>query len=161
MNVLIDNRQNIIEIKPEIESFVNKVIKAVLEFENCNDNYEISISFVDNEEIKDLNKQYRNIDAPTDVLSFPMLEFNKKSNDETIVKEVFIDEEIPLGDIVISTEKVIEQAKEYGHGQDRELAFLLVHGMLHLLGYDHIQESDEIIMLKKQEEILELLNIKR
>ncbi|NLM44528.1 MAG: rRNA maturation RNase YbeY [Clostridiales bacterium] len=161
MNVLIDNRQNIIEIKPEIESFVNKVIKAVLEFENCNDNYEISISFVDNEEIKDLNKQYRNIDAPTDVLSFPMLEFNKKSNDETIVKEVFIDEEIPLGDIVISTEKVIEQAKEYGHGQDRELAFLLVHGMLHLLGYDHIQESDEIIMRKKQEEILELLNIKR
>ena len=161
MNVLIDNRQNIIEIKPEIESFVNKVIKAVLEFENCNDNYEISISFVDNEEIKDLNKQYRNIDAPTDVLSFPMLEFNKKSNDETIVKEVFIDEEIPLGDIVISTEKVIEQAKEYGHGQDRELALLLVHGMLHLLGYDHIQESDEIIMRKKQEEILELLNIKR
>ena len=161
MNVLIDNRQNIIEIKPEIESFVNKVIKAVLEFENCNDNYEISISFVDNEEIKDLNKQYRNIDAPTDVLSFPMLEFNKKSNDETIVKEVFIDEEIPLGDIVISTEKVIEQAREYGHGQDRELAFLLVHGMLHLLGYDHIQESDEIIMRKKQEEILELLNIKR
>ena len=161
MNVLIDNRQDIIEIKPEIESFVNKVIKAVLEFENCNDNYEISISFVDNEEIKDLNKQYRNIDAPTDVLSFPMLEFNKKSNDETIVKEVFIDEEIPLGDIVISTEKVIEQAKEYGHGQDRELAFLLVHGMLHLLGYDHIQESDEIIMRKKQEEILELLNIKR
>ena len=150
MNVLIDNRQNIIEIKPEIESFVNKVIKAVLEFENCNDNYEISISFVDNEEIKDLNKQYRNIDAPTDVLSFPMLEFNKKSNDETIVKEVFIDEEIPLGDIVISTEKVIEQAKEYGHGQDRELAFLLVHGMLHLLGYDHIQESDEIIMPKSR-----------
>jgi len=158
---LIDNRQNIIKITPDVEAFVNKIINAVLEFENFDSDYEVSISFVDNDEIKELNRQYRNIDATTDVLSFPLLEFDRKSNNEPVIKDVLIDTEISLGDIVISTEKVIEQAKEYGHSQDRELAFLLVHGMLHLLGYDHIQESDEKIMFKKQEEILNLLNIKR
>ncbi len=161
MSVLIDNRQNIIKITPDVEAFVNKIINAVLEFENFDSDYEVSISFVDNVEIKELNRQYRSIDAPTDVLSFPLLEFDRKSNNEPVIKDVLIDTEISLGDIVISTEKVIEQAKEYGHSQDRELAFLLVHGMLHLLGYDHIQESDEKIMFKKQEEILNLLNIKR
>lgn len=161
MSVLIDNRQNIIKITPDVEAFVNKIINAVLEFENFDSDYEVSISFVDNDEIKELNRQYRNIDATTDVLSFPLLEFARKSNNEPVIKDVLIDTEISLGDIVISTEKVIEQAKEYGHSQDRELAFLLVHGMLHLLGYDHIQESDEKIMFKKQEEILNLLNIKR
>ncbi|HHY77945.1 MAG TPA: rRNA maturation RNase YbeY [Clostridiales bacterium] len=161
MSVLIDNRQNIIKITPDVEAFVNKIINAVLEFENFDSDYEVSISFVDNDEIKELNRQYRNIDATTDVLSFPLLEFDRKSNNEPVIKDVLIDTEISLGDIVISTEKVIEQAKEYGHSQDRELAFLLVHGMLHLLGYDHIQESDEKIMFKKQEEILNLLNIKR
>lgn len=160
MSVLIDNRQNIIKITPDVEAFVNKIINAVLEFENFDSDYEVSISFVDNVEIKELNRQYRSIDAPTDVLSFPLLEFDRNNN-EVIKKDVVVDTEIPLGDIVISTEKVIEQAKEYGHSQDRELAFLLVHGMLHLLGYDHIQESDEKIMFKKQEEILNLLNIKR
>jgi len=161
LSVLIDNRQNIIKITPDVEAFVNKIINAVLEFENFDSDYEVSISFVDNDEIKELNRQYRNIDATTDVLSFPLLEFDRKSNNEPVIKDVLIDTEISLGDIVISTEKVIEQAKEYGHSQDRELAFLLVHGMLHLLGYDHIQESDEKIMFKKQEEILNLLNIKR
>jgi len=161
LSVLIDNRQNIIKITPDVEAFVNRIINAVLEFENFDSDYEVSISFVDNDEIKELNRQYRNIDATTDVLSFPLLEFDRKSNNEPVIKDVLIDTEISLGDIVISTEKVIEQAKEYGHSQDRELAFLLVHGMLHLLGYDHIQESDEKIMFKKQEEILNLLNIKR
>jgi len=144
-----------------MEAFVNKIINAVLEFENFDSDYEVSISFVDNNEIKELNRQYRNIDAPTDVLSFPLLEFERNGNNEPVIKDVLIDAEISFGDIVISTEKVTEQAKEYGHSQERELAFLLVHGMLHLLGYDHIQESDEKIMFKKQEEILNLLNIKR
>jgi len=161
LSVLIDNRQNIIEITPEMENFINKVIKAVLEFEKFDVDYEVSISFVDNVEIKELNRQYRSIDAPTDVLSFPLLEFERNGNNEPVIKDVLIDTEISFGDIVISTEKVIEQSKEYGHSQERELAFLLVHGMLHLLGYDHMQESDEKIMFKKQEEILNMLNIKR
>jgi len=159
--VLIDNRQDIIEITDEREAFIEKVVKAVLDYEKWDEEVEVSISFVDNKEIQKLNREFRNIDAPTDVLSFPMLEYEEISDDEAFSEEDYIEAEIPLGDIVISTEKVIEQSKEYGHSQERELAFLLVHGMLHLLGYDHMNEEDERIMFQKQEEILNVLNLKR
>lgn len=162
MAVLIDNRQDIMEISYDMEAFVEKIVKAVLDYEKWDEDFEVSISFVDNKEIQTLNKQYRNIDAPTDVLSFPMLEYDEKgSDDESLSEEDYIDAEIPLGDIVISTEKAIEQSKEYGHSQEREIAFLLVHGMLHLLGYDHMNPEDEKIMFNKQDEILNALNIKR
>jgi len=159
--VLIDNRQDIIEITDEREAFIEKVVKAVLDYEKWDEEVEVSISFVDNKEIQDLNREFRNIDSPTDVLSFPMLEYEESIDDEAFSEEDYIEAEIPLGDIVISTEKVIEQSKEYGHSQERELAFLLVHGMLHLLGYDHMNEEEEKIMFQKQDEILDMLNIKR
>lgn len=162
MTVLIDNRQSYENIDKDTEDFIGKLVNAVLEYENCTDDFEVSISFVSNAEIKDLNREYRGIDSVTDVLSFPMLEFEEDYDDELEDDdEEYIEEELPLGDIVISVERADEQAKEYGHSFNRELAFLLVHGMLHLLGYDHEKEEEEIIMFQKQEEILDKLNIRR
>lgn len=161
MTVLVDNRQDLMEISEDMETLANKIVKAVLDYEDWDDNFEISISFVDNQEMQDLNKEYRNIDAPTDVLSFSMLEFEE--DDEGFESDLndYIEEELPLGDIVISVERAIEQSREYGHSQDREIAFLLVHGMLHLLGYDHEEKEDERIMFQKQDTILGILNINR
>lgn len=149
------------EISEDMETLANKIVKAVLDYEDWDDNFEISISFVDNQEMQDLNKEYRNIDAPTDVLSFSMLEFEE--DDEGFESDLndYIEEELPLGDIVISVERAIEQAGEYGHSKDREIAFLLVHGMLHLLGYDHEEKADERVMFQKQDTILGILNINR
>lgn len=168
MTVLIDNRQSQIEFEKDIEEFIENVVKAVLDYEDCKVNYEVSVSLVNNEEIKDLNREYRNIDNATDVLSFPMMDFDKETkevlfmvDDDLDNDEEYFEEELPLGDIVISAEKAKEQAEEFGHGIIRELAFLLIHGTLHLLGYDHENKDDEIIMFSKQKEILELLNIKR
>lgn len=158
MTVLIDNRQNMVEVTEGMENFVNRIVKNVLDYEEWNESFEISISFVDNQEIQALNKQFRNIDATTDVLSFPMLEFDDGCEDGT---EGYFEGEQPLGDIVISIEKAIEQAEEYGHSKEREIAFLLVHGMLHLLGYDHENKKDEMLMFKKQDEILNILKISR
>ena len=160
MSVLIDNRQELIAVDDELEAYVERVVNGVLEFEECEEEYEVSISFVDNEEIRSLNKEYRDIDAATDVLSFPMMEFEDGEGDEDEDAE-YIEEELALGDIVISMERAKEQAEDYGHSFQRELAFLLVHGMLHLLGYDHEDEADEKLMLKKQDEILNDLGIER
>jgi len=161
LTVLVDNRQDLMEISEDMETLANKIVKAVLDYEDWDDNFEISISFVDNQEMQDLNKEYRNIDAPTDVLSFSMLEFEE--DDEGFESDLndYIEEELPLGDIVISVERAIEQAGEYGHSKDREIAFLLVHGMLHLLGYDHEEKADERVMFQKQDTILGILNINR
>lgn len=158
MTVLIDNRQKMVEVNEDMESFINRIVKSVLDYEKWKETFEISISFVDNKEIQYLNKQFRNIDAATDVLSFPMLEFNDECEDGT---EAYFEAEQPLGDIVISVEKAVEQAREYGHSQEREIAFLLVHGMLHLLGYDHEDKKDEMLMFKKQDDILDVLKIIR
>ncbi|MFA1820446.1 rRNA maturation RNase YbeY [Virgibacillus oceani] len=117
---------------------------------------EVSINFVDNNEIKELNRNYRQKDEPTDVISFAM--------QESVEEEPkIVGEDIPLtlGDIVISIDKAKEQAKEYNHSLERELGFLAVHGFLHLLGYDHINKEDEVIMFKRQEEILGEFGIER
>lgn len=130
--------------------FLNDVIKYTLETEKVN-NALANIIIVDNKKIKDINKKYRNIDKETDVISFAL------EDDNTFV-------EIPirvLGDIYISIEKATSQAKEYGHSLKRELAFLTVHGILHLLGYDHMKKEDERIMFKKQDDILNELKIMR
>lgn len=159
MSVVIDNRQDIIEVNQDLEAFVEKVVQKALETE-LEEDYEVSISFVDNNEIKELNKQYRNKDAATDVLSFPMLEFEDAEEDSTDEGE-YMETDMLLGDIVISLEKAREQAVEYGHSFERELAFLLVHGVLHLIGMDHEDEEQEKEMLEKQDRILELLHITR
>jgi probable rRNA maturation factor len=159
MNILIDNRQSKVDAA-NLEELIEKVIKTVLEAEEVIDNVEVSVSFVDNEEMRKLNKYYRGIDKPTDVLSFPLAEF-----EETYDKIEKIDQESeevqPIGDIVISLEKALEQSMEYGHSFEREVAYLTAHSMLHLLGYDHQTEEERKIMRQKEKEIMARLNIRR
>jgi len=158
MNILIDNRQDKVKNVAEIEVLVEEAIKKVLELEDLQEDYEISVSFVDNDEIRKLNKYYRGIDQETDVLSFPLEEFELVEEDE--INEVE-EERVLLGDIVISLEKAMEQAQEYGHSFEREVAYLTVHGMLHLLGYDHMEEKEKKMMREKEEAVLAELNLSR
>ena len=109
----------------------------------------LSVTFVDNKFIHQLNKEYRNVDRPTDVISFAFLDGDKERDNK-----LHGNGPVPLGDIYISVEKATEQAKEYGHPLERELSFLFVHGLLHLLGYDHMKKEDEVVMFKLQDEIL-------
>lgn len=123
--------------------------------------------FVDNEEIREINSDTRNIDRETDVLSFPMLDYDDKKVFKEIYKEYkfsqsdFDGDELVLGDIVLSLEKALEQSIEFNHSFEREASYLVVHSVLHLLGYDHMEEEDKIIMRKREEEILNKLNITR
>ena len=140
-------------------TIIEKVISKCFEVEKLKDSkLYISITLTNPENIKKINKKYRNIDRETDVLSFPM--FEKEELDLKIVNNDFIHEDV-LGDIVISIEQVKKQAVEYGHSFERELAYMIVHGFYHLMGYDHIEEKYKAIMREKEEKILELLNIKR
>ena len=150
MDVLFENNTNI-EVNREL---IEKVIAESLRYENISNNCEISVTIVDNEEIHQINLKHRGIDRATDVLSFPLIDFEKESLPTDGSK-------IYLGDIIISIERAIEQAKEYGHSIDREVGFLTAHSMLHLLGYDHMVEDEEKVMFKKQEEILNNLNLRR
>lgn len=133
-----------------------EILKPLLEYARIKENLEdteleFSVIIVDNEKIHEINKEYRGIDRPTDVISFA-LEDNE---------EIEFDHYRILGDIYISIDKVKEQAKEYGHSEKRELAFLTIHGFLHLLGYDHMKKEDEKVMFARQEEILDGFGIKR
>ncbi len=150
MDVLFENTTDI----TVNEKLINSVIAESLKYEGISDNCEISVTIVDNNEIHSINLKHRGIDRPTDVLSFPLIDFEK----ETLPHD---GSKIYLGDIIISIEKAEEQAKEYGHSLDREIGFLTAHSMLHLLGYDHMSEDEEKIMFKKQEEILNNLNLRR
>lgn len=160
-----------IDTNDEYEKTIKKVVDKCFEVENLqNTNLYISITLTNPEEIKTINKQYRNINKATDVLSFPMFEkeeldtmvqdsakkdqVDDTENDENQVRDI-------LGDIVISIQKVQEQAKEYGHSFERELSYMVVHGFYHLMGYDHMVEDDKKQMRKKEENILEKLNISR
>lgn len=159
--IIIENEQDEIEISEEILGTIKTVVEASLEYENCDFDAEVSVTIVDNGQIRDINRENRDIDAPTDVLSFPMLYFDE--NGDIIDSEFDMEENyILLGDIVISAEKAREQAEEFGHSFRREIAFLTVHSMLHLLGYDHVDDPEgERIMFAKQEAILEKLGITR
>lgn len=149
MEILFDNSTNY-KIDTEL---IKKVAEAVLDFEGISKNAEISFTAVDLEEIHEINLKHRGIDRPTDVLSFPLINFESEKIPEN--------QKIYLGDIVLCFEKAEAQAKEYGHSFEREIAFLTAHSMLHLLGYDHIKPDEEKIMFSKQEEILQKLNITR
>ncbi len=159
--ILIENEQQEIEINDEINKLIKKCADAVLEYEECDFDAEISVSIVDEDEIRTLNREYREKDSVTDVLSFPMLEFDEDGN--MICDEFdFNDESIVLGDIIICAKRAFEQAAEYGHSFVREIAFLTVHSMLHLLGYDHEHSEDmEQEMFKKQKDILNKMGILR
>ncbi len=149
------NNQNLIEIDDLLLNLVKRACEATLEYENFRGDAEISFTFADNSEIHELNLRFRNIDRETDVLSFPLSENG----------EYDIDPEngaCQLGDIVISVEKAKQQAEEYGHSFNREVAFLTVHSMLHLLGYDHVNnKTEEEDMFKRQHEILKEMGVNR
>ncbi len=147
MKVYIDNRQDTQEIDEKTIDLLKDVIEKCLVVEGRDLNYEISLSFVTNEEIKNLNKEYRNVDAVTDVLSFPMEE--DSSGFYTPM----------LGDIVISTDRAFQQSKEYGHSFSREISYLTAHSMFHLMGYDHETEEEKKIMRAKEKEVMRSLGI--
>ena len=150
------NDQESFTISYRLKMLVREAIIATLAYEGHNNDCELSVTFADNDGIKQLNSQYRGIDKETDVLSFPLLDF--AGGDEPPVDEP----SQLLGDIVISLEKADEQAKEYGHSFEREVSFLCVHSMLHLLGYDHVNsEEEETEMRRRQTEILDGMGISR
>ena len=149
-----------IEENIEYKDKIEEVIKKCFEVERLlNLNLYISITLTTPSEIRVLNKEYRNIDKETDVLSFPM--FEKNEIDEIVSKQESLPVAETIGDIVISIERVEEQAKEYGHSFERELSYMIVHGFYHLMGYDHIKEEDKKIMRPKEEKVLNDLNILR
>ena len=148
-----------IEENNSYEEIIKKVVEQCFKEEKLTDSkLYIEITLTNPEHIHEINKQYRNVDSETDVLSFPM--FEKKEIDEKIKNNDFPHEDI-LGDIVISIKRVEEQAKEYGHSFERELAYMIVHGFYHLMGYDHIKDEDKVIMRAKEEQVLQILQINR
>ena len=142
------------------EEMISKAAEAVLECENHDFDAEISVTLTDNDEIREINREHRGIDKETDVLSFPLYDFETPSVfDEA---QVSIDGVVRvLGDIVISVEKIIAQAAEYGHSVEREMSYMTVHSMLHLLGYDHMTDEDKALMRSREEKVMEYLNINR
>ena len=147
MQILIDNQNDLIKLNEELEKKMEEALVETLKNTGYGTDYEISISVVDADEIKQLNAEYRGNDSVTDVLSFPLFE------------REYIPEEGMLGDIVICSERVKEQAKEFGHSEEREFVYLAVHSMLHLLGYDHMEEDEKIEMRSKEKEIMKNLGI--
>lgn len=147
------------------EELAKTVMEAALDYEGCPYEAEVNLLLTMNEEIREMNARFREIDRATDVLSFPMVDYNEPGNFEFLEEadEYFHPEsgELMLGDIVISKEKVLSQAEEYGHSPKREYAFLIAHSMLHLMGYDHMEEEERICMETRQNEILERLGITR
>ena len=148
-----------LEENKQYETIIKKVVEQCFKEERIeNSKLYISITLTTPEHIHEINKQYRNVDKETDVLSFPM--FEKEELDEKIKNQNFEHEDV-LGDIVISIERVKGQAQEYGHSFEREFSYMIVHGFYHLMGYDHIEEEDKIIMRPKEENILNKLGIRR
>ena len=150
----------------DVEEVAGKVIVEALDYENCPYEVSVNVLLTDNAGIHEMNKQYRGIDRPTDVLSFPNVDYEKPadfSGIEDNIEDYFDPEngELCLGDIVISVDRVYEQSDEYGHSAKREYAFLIAHSMLHLLGYDHMESDEAAVMERKQEEILDKLGITR
>ena len=150
----------------DYETLIKKVIEACTDYEDCPYETEVSILLTDDNAIQEINKEYRDMDAPTDVLSFPVTDFEIPGDFSNIEEEhpdSFHPEtgELLLGDIVISVERAIKQAAEYGHSIEREIAFLTAHSMFHLFGYDHIEDEERRIMEDKQREVLDKLAIFR
>ncbi|MGG7160733.1 rRNA maturation RNase YbeY [Clostridium baratii] len=165
--IYVDNRQEKIKIDEEFQNKLEEVINFALKEEEVTVKAEISMLFVDNEEIREINNDTRGIDRATDVLSFPMLDYEDKKVFKEMYKdkefnETFMDgEELVLGDIVLSLERALEQSEEYNHSFTREACYLVVHSVLHLLGYDHMEDEDKNVMRKREEEILGKLDITR
>ncbi|NTV91259.1 MAG: rRNA maturation RNase YbeY [Clostridiales bacterium] len=159
--IYIENEQEAIKPEKELLTLLRDTVGTCLDQEGFSDDCEIDITLTTDDRIQEINKEFRSIDRPTDVLSFPMVDMsdgvvNSAEGDYDLDEELLM-----LGDIVISTETALRQAREYGHGIDRELAFLTAHGVYHLLGYDHMNEGEEKAMMEKQEKALNKLGLKR
>lgn len=155
LKIYFENEQKKHSIKYKMQMLIRRTILETLDYEGMENDVEVSVTFVDDEGIRALNKKFRNLDKPTDVLSFPLLDYEGES------EEPFFDELCHnLGDIVISLERAMAQANEFGHSFEREVAFLTAHSMLHLLGYDHeISEEDDADMRKRQNDIMDRLGL--
>ena len=152
--IYFENSQDNTEITYKLKRLIRLSVEAALAFEGYGNTCEVSVTFTDDAGIRELNKNFRKIDSATDVLSFPLFDF--EGSEEPAVDEL----ENMLGDIVISLERAAAQAEEYGHSFEREVAFLTVHSMLHLLGYDHVNsEEEELDMRRRQTAIMEMLGL--
>ncbi|MBR1635867.1 MAG: rRNA maturation RNase YbeY [Lachnospiraceae bacterium] len=149
----------------DYRSLLEQIVPAVLATEGFPDSIQLSVTFVDEAVIQEINRNFREMDAPTDVLSFPMLHFSGGGGFDHLVQESADRDpetgELLLGDIVLCIPKVFAQASEYGHSEKREYAFLLVHSLLHLMGYDHIEDADRDVMEDRQRSVMEQLQIGR
>ena len=159
MDISFLNEQDKFDITDKLKELITLAAKTALDYMGFDRDAEISVMFTDNEGIRVLNAQHRGIDRATDVLSFPMLEYD--DDGEMFDDPGDIEDELCLGDIVISLERAAEQAEEYGHSFEREVGFLTVHSMLHLLGYDHMTEEEENEMFGFQKEILAKMGLER
>ena len=153
LKVYFENAQEKKEVRYSLKMLIRRAIEATLAYEGFDDDCEVSVTFTDNGKIRQMNKKFRNIDRATDVLSFPL--FDDEGMDAHVAEL-----DCMLGDIVLSLEKAGEQAEEFGHGFEREVAFLSVHSVLHLLGYDHeTSEADDADMRRRQSEIMDKLGL--
>lgn len=156
MQLIVNNQQDKVEIDSQLETQLHMLVETLLQMEGQSPEAEISLTFVDDEQIRRLNRDYRGLDQPTDVLSFAM----RESSDEepAMASDPTFD---VLGDVVISLETAERQSKDYGHSLRREIGYLTVHGVLHLLGYDHQTETERDLMRQKEEAVLRYANLKR
>ena len=165
MTSYVENETEV-ELPFDIREILEKIMGAVMEMENCPYETTVNLLVTDNSGIRAYNKNYRGIDRETDVLSFPNIPFTYESDFSTVeLSEAdYFDPdtgELILGDIILSVERILTQAKEYGHSILREFAFLTAHSMFHLCGYDHMEEEAESVMVEKQEAVLTQLGITR
>lgn len=156
------------DLPVQLNEDIERVIQQTLYLEHCPYECEVNITFTDNDGIRMINREFVNLDVPTDVLSFPMVDYKEPADYDYLETEeaqisCFNPEsgELLLGDIIISLERADEQAKEYGHSVRREICFLVAHSMLHLLGYDHMEDEERLVMEAKQKEVLDTLGITR
>lgn len=159
MSIFFENELNS-KVPDHYEEIVTDIVEASLDFLKCPFECEVNVIFTDDDGIQAINKEYREIDAPTDVLSFPMIDYEIPGEYdfcEDSPLDYFNQDtgELILGDIVLNVDRIAKQAKEYGHTRRREVAFLTAHSMLHLSGYDHIDDAERLVMEKLQEEILD------
>ena len=165
MTSYVENETSVV-FEFNIKEILDLIMEEVLSQEGCPYEAQVNLLVTDNDGIHEFNRQYRQVDAPTDVLSFPMIDFIKEADFSVVdhrEAEYFDPEsgELILGDIIISADKVKEQALKFGHSQKREFAFLTAHSMLHLCGYDHMTQAQADVMERKQEKVLEALGITR
>lgn len=162
-----DNRQNLLMVDEGLEKLIDEIINYALKEEQVLIPYEVSVIYVDNESIREINEETRGIDKATDVLSFPMLDYNENQ----VFKDCYVgykfsqidlnEGNLVLGDIVLSLERAKEQSEEFGHSFQREVCYLIIHSILHLLGYDHMEEEEKKVMRDREEEILSKFEIMR